>query len=57
MRETDVFKTLSKLKRFVSRSVFGGLQLTQISLNFNTSCWNLKIRSLGAKVCVPFRLF
>ena len=30
----------SKFKKFVSRSVFGELQLTQISLNFKTSCWN-----------------
>ena len=30
-------------------SVFGELQLTQISLNFKTSCCNLKIRGLGPK--------
>ena len=37
----------SKFKKFVSRSVFGELQVTQISLNFKTSCYNLKIRGLG----------
>ena len=46
-----------KLKKFVSRSVFGELQFTQISLNFKTSCCNLKIRCLGAKLCVAFLLF
>ena len=48
-------ETFSKLlfsgfKKFVTRSVFGELQLTQISLDFKTSCCNLKIRSLGAKM-------
>ena len=32
-------------------------QLTQILLNFRTSCCNLKIRGLGAKVYVAFLLF
>ena len=42
----------SKFKKFVFRSVFGELQLTQIlSLNFKTLCSNLKIRGLGATVC------
>ena len=31
---------------------FGELQLTQISLNFKTSCWNFKTRCPGAKLCV-----
>ena len=44
-------------KKFVARSVFGELQLTQILLNFKTSCLNLKIRGLGAKLCVAFLLF
>ena len=44
----------SKFKKFVSRSVFGELQLTQILQNFQTSSHNLKIRSLGAKLCVAF---
>ena len=26
----------------------------QISLNFQTSCCNLKVRGLGAKLCVAF---
>ena len=32
-------------------------QLTHILLNFRTSCSNLKIRGLGAKVYVAFLLF
>ena len=40
-----------------SFSVLGGLQLTQILLNFKTSCCNLTIRGLGAKLCVAFLLF
>ena len=47
----------SKFKKLVTRSVFEELQLTQISLNFKTSCCNLKIRGLGAKLCVAFLLF
>ena len=47
----------SKFKKFVSRSVFGELQLRQITLNFQTSCCNLKTRSLGAKLCVAFLFF
>ena len=43
-------------KKFVNRSFFGELQLTQISLDFKNSCWNLKIRGLGAKLCVTFLL-
>ena len=46
-----------KSKKFVSTSVFGELQLTQISMNFKTSCCNIKIRGLGAKVCVSFLFF
>ena len=46
-----------KFKKFVSRSVFGELQLKQISLTFKTSWCNLKIRGLGAKLCVAFLLF
>ena len=41
-----------KFEKFDPRSVFGELQLTQISLNFQTSCCNLKIRGRGAKLCV-----
>ena len=47
----------SKFKKFVFRWVFGELQLTQISLNFKTSCSNLKIRGPGAKLWVAFLLF
>ena len=54
-------KTLSKLrfsnfKKFVNRSFFGELQLTQISLDFKNSWCNLKIRGLGAKLCVTVLL-
>ena len=35
-----------RLKKFVCRSE---IQFPQISLNFKTSCFNLKIRGLGAK--------
>ena len=38
--------TFSKL-----RSVFGEHKLTQMPLNAKTSCCNIKIRGLGAKVC------
>ena len=53
----DTIETFSKLrfsgfKKFVTRSIFGELQFTQISLNLQTSRCNLKIGSLGAKVCV-----
>ena len=47
----------SKFKKFVSRSVFGQLQLMQISLNFQTSCCNIKARRLGAKLCGHFYYF
>ena len=40
----------SKLKKFVSRSDFGERQRTQISLNFQTSCCDLKIK--GLMICV-----
>ena len=45
-----------KFKKFISRSVFGELQLKQI-LNFQTSYCNLKIRGLGAKLCMAFSIF
>ena len=48
----------SKFKKFVSRSVFGELQLTQISLNYKTPCCNLKIGSGNQTVCgVSINLF
>ena len=43
--------------KFVCRSVFGELQLTQIISNYPTSSCNLKIRGLNAKLCVAFPLF
>ena len=57
-----IIETFSKLrfsgfKNFVSMSIFGELQLTQISLNFKSSRCNLRIRGLGAKICVAFLLF
>ena len=49
-------ETLSKLrfsfKKFVTISVIGELQLTQISLNFKTSYCNLKTRGISTKLCV-----
>ena len=57
IEKTDVLKhRFCKFKKIVTRSVFGELQLTQISLKFKTCC-NFKIRSLGAKLCVAFLLF
>ena len=47
----------SGFKKFVTRSVFGELQFTQISLNFKSSCCSLKIRVLEAKLCVAFLFF
>ena len=52
-------ETLSKFpfsgfKKFVTNIVFGELQLTQRSFNFKTSYCNLRIRGLGAKLCVTF---
>ena len=40
----------SKFKKFVFRVVFGELQLTQVSLNFQTSCYNLKTRGRSKTV-------
>ena len=55
-------KTFSKLrfsgfKKIATGSVFGELQLTQISLNFKTSCSRLKVKGLGSKLCVAFPFF
>ena len=47
----------SKLKKFISWSLFGELRLTQILLNFKSPWWNLKTRGLGPKLCVAFLLF
>ena len=46
---------LSGFKKFVTRLIFGELQLIQISLNFKTSCYNLKIRGLGGKLLFNFK--
>ena len=43
-----------KFKKFFSTPVFAELQLTQVWLNFETSCFNLKIRGLRANVWVAF---
>ena len=45
------------IKRSSPGQFLGELQLTLISLNSQTSCCNLKIRDLGAKLCVAFLLF
>ena len=55
-------ETFSKLrfsgfKKFVTSSVFGELKLTQITMNFKTSCCNLKLSGLKTKLCVAFLLF
>ena len=49
----DVLKTL-KFKEFISRSVFGELQLRETSLNFKNSFCNLKIRGLEENLSVTF---
>ena len=54
--ETFTKLRFSGFKKFVTKSVFGQLQLTQVSLNFKASCCNLKIRDLGTKLCVAFLL-
>ena len=44
IEKTDVLKVrFTNFKKFATRSVFGELQLTQILLNFKTSCCNVKI--------------
>ena len=57
----DTIETISKLQFsgfnfFFTRSVSGEPELTQISLNFKTSCFNVKVRGLEAKLCVAFLL-
>ena len=47
----------SKFKNIFSRSVFGEFQLTQLSLDFKTSCCNLKVEGLEAKTSAAFPLF
>ena len=48
-RIQNYFLTLDQVQ-FWSRAVFRELQLTQISMNFKTSCYKLKIKGLGAKL-------
>ena len=55
--ETFLKLRFSGFKKFVTESVFRELQLTQVSLNFKTSLCNLKIRGLGARLCVAFLIF
>ena len=45
-----------RFKNLDSRSVFRDLQLTQISLNFQTSCYKLKFRGLGEKTVLRFSI-
>ena len=45
------------LRKLCLQVSFWEPQLTQVLLNFKTSCCNLKIRRLGAKLCVAFLLF
>ena len=52
----NIYFKITTQKNFVSSSVFGELQLTQI-LNFQIFCSNLKIRRLAAKLCGFFLLF
>ena len=47
----------SKFKKFVSRSDFGEPQLSQILLNFQTSCCNLKSRGLVVRVYFVHSIF
>ena len=47
----NFIKKFYKFKKLVSKSVFRVLQLKQVSLNFETSCCNVKVRGMGAKVC------
>ena len=51
-KEKPTFSKLRfyKLKKFLSGSIFDELHLRQIPLNFKTSCCNLKIGDLGAKL-------
>ena len=52
----DILKTFQSIKICYQVS-FGELQLAQITLSFKYSYCNLKIRGLGAKLCVAFLLF
>ena len=54
MRKTDSKLQFSKSQKFVFSSVFGELQLAQISWNLKISCWRWKIRDLGVKLWVAY---
>ena len=52
------FQKSYTLKKFLSRSVFGELQLMQISLNYQTSyCSEIKITRMGTKYVWLFYCF
>ena len=52
------FQKSYTLKKFLSRSVFGELQLMQISLNYQTSyCSEIKITGMGTKYVWLFYCF
>ena len=58
IEKTDALKIrFSRFQKFISWSVFGELKLTHMLLKFKTFCCNLKIRGLGAKLCIAFLLF
>ena len=56
LTKTEVLKTFifSKLKKIVTRSVYGELQLTQIPLNFKNSCLQLKKQRSGSNTMCEF---
>ena len=54
-RGAEVLKfRFSELKKISHRKVFGELQITQIAVNFQTSCCNLKTRALGENLLYYF---
>ena len=55
--EKNVEKLIFHVLKICHQASFGELQLTKISFNFKTSCYYLKIRILGAKLCVALVLF
>ena len=57
IKKKRCFQNIFKFKKVVSRSVFGELQLKHISLNFKTSCCNLKVSDLGGDKRLAFLLF
>ena len=55
---TNVFNPVKEINR-LKKEIYRLLRkdITQISFNFKTSCCNLKIRRVGAKLCLTFLLF